>query len=434
VRADNYAVLVAGSNTYGNYRHQADVCHAYKMLRRYGIPETNILTFIFDDIALDPMNPFPGRLFNHPTNNMTKGIDVYQGCGGSIEANVFRGADVIPDVFMAVITGNKTGVPKGKSVLQSTSRDDVFINFVDHGGPGTIYFPGFIPFQATTLNAGLKTMVAKKMFNKLVFYLEACEAGSIFEKQLDPSIEIYAVTASNADESSWGTYCPGEEALNGGAMVDGVDLESCLGDLFSVNWMEDADLRGVRETLEAQFLTVQNRTDMSHVMQYGDVSYTGLPTGTFIASMSQHLRHAQIAQAEQELTRKNSVPSRDIPLHILYTKYKKTAAGASKRFAMKRLAEETAMRVRVDEVFETFAELAVKSASESFEKAEELFMMPSTPIIHDTCMNQVEDVWRGSCGGWNEYSTQYGAVIINACRMYNNGPVLAEHMITACAE
>ena len=28
--ADNHwVVLVAGSNGYGNYRHQADVCHAY---------------------------------------------------------------------------------------------------------------------------------------------------------------------------------------------------------------------------------------------------------------------------------------------------------------------------------------------------------------------------------------------------------------------
>lgn len=44
VRADNYAVIVAGSNTYGNYRHQADVCHAYKLLRKYGVPEANIIT------------------------------------------------------------------------------------------------------------------------------------------------------------------------------------------------------------------------------------------------------------------------------------------------------------------------------------------------------------------------------------------------------
>lgn len=93
---------------------------------------------MFDDVAFDPSNPFPGRLYNRPTNNHTRGVDVYIGCGGSIEANIYRGADVMPDVFMAVITGNVSGVPDGKSVLQSTQKDDVFINFVDHGSPGTV--------------------------------------------------------------------------------------------------------------------------------------------------------------------------------------------------------------------------------------------------------------------------------------------------------
>ena len=31
--ADHYAVLVAGSHTYGNYRHHADVAHAYQARR-----------------------------------------------------------------------------------------------------------------------------------------------------------------------------------------------------------------------------------------------------------------------------------------------------------------------------------------------------------------------------------------------------------------
>jgi glycosylphosphatidylinositol transamidase (GPIT) subunit GPI8 len=31
VSADQWAVLVAGSHTYDNYRHQADVLHAYQV-------------------------------------------------------------------------------------------------------------------------------------------------------------------------------------------------------------------------------------------------------------------------------------------------------------------------------------------------------------------------------------------------------------------
>ena len=49
--AANYAVLVAGSSGYSNYRHQADVCHAYQILHKNGIPDSNIVVMMYDDIA-----------------------------------------------------------------------------------------------------------------------------------------------------------------------------------------------------------------------------------------------------------------------------------------------------------------------------------------------------------------------------------------------
>jgi legumain len=59
-KADHWAVLVAGSNGYWNYRHQADICHAYQILKKSGIPEEQIIVMAYDDVANDPENPFPG--------------------------------------------------------------------------------------------------------------------------------------------------------------------------------------------------------------------------------------------------------------------------------------------------------------------------------------------------------------------------------------
>jgi legumain len=47
----NWAVLVAGSNGWYNYRHQADVCHAYQILHKNGIPDSNIVVMMYDDLA-----------------------------------------------------------------------------------------------------------------------------------------------------------------------------------------------------------------------------------------------------------------------------------------------------------------------------------------------------------------------------------------------
>lgn len=67
-----------------------------------------------------------------------------------------------------------------------------------------------------------------------VFYLESCESGSMFEGLLPTNISIYATTASNATESSWGTYCPDMDP------PPPPEYDTCLGDLYSVSWMEDS--------------------------------------------------------------------------------------------------------------------------------------------------------------------------------------------------
>ena len=74
ISCDQYAVLVAGSNTYSNYRHQSDIFHHYHILVNRGVKPKNIVVMAYDDIANNQRNPFPGQIFNIPD-----GSDVYAG-------------------------------------------------------------------------------------------------------------------------------------------------------------------------------------------------------------------------------------------------------------------------------------------------------------------------------------------------------------------
>merc|ERR1712176_1202550 len=189
----------------------------------------------YDDIANNRQNPFPGQLFNKPTASGEPGVDVYAGC--NID---YKGRDVTPQNFMNVLTGTASG-----KKLESTSEDNVFVFFSDHGAPGLIAFPNEV-LHKSDLQSTFQTMADKKMFKKLVFYLEACESGSMFQGMNIPN--VYALSASNPTESSWGSYCGSE------ARVNGKSINSCLGDLFSVNWMEDADaVVTTTESLDANF-------------------------------------------------------------------------------------------------------------------------------------------------------------------------------------
>lgn len=77
-------------------------------------------------------------------------------------------------------------------------------------------------------------MESHKMFDEMVFYVEACESGSMFPS-LRPDQKVFAVTASDAHQSSYATYCSPNDT------VGEVEIGNCLGDLFSVAWMENTE-------------------------------------------------------------------------------------------------------------------------------------------------------------------------------------------------
>ena len=165
-------------------------------MKDHGIPEENIILFAYDDIANSRSNPIPGKVFNKPN-----GEDVYAGV--KID---YSGADVTPENFIKVITGDKEGMAQigsGK-VLESTDKDNVFIFFSDHGSDNLIAFPTSYLY-ADKLNEAIKTMHSKNLYNRLVFYIEACHAGSMFDPELPSDINVFATTAANPNESSYAT-------------------------------------------------------------------------------------------------------------------------------------------------------------------------------------------------------------------------------------
>jgi hypothetical protein len=151
-----------------------------------------------DDVAYSPSNElFPGKLFNKPTPAGTAGEDVYRGCDIT-----YRGPMVTAQLFLDVLIGNSTD-PTRTKVLQSGPNDLVFVNFIDHGGGKIVEFPNGPYLHASDLTAALATMRDRKMYDKLVFYMEACNGGSMFEGLLNSTENVFATTAASPTQPSW---------------------------------------------------------------------------------------------------------------------------------------------------------------------------------------------------------------------------------------
>ncbi|XP_059657102.1 vacuolar-processing enzyme-like [Cornus florida] len=418
-----WAVLIAGSNGYWNYRHQADICHAYQLLKKGGLKDENIIVFMYDDIAFDEENPRPGVIINSP-----HGDDVYEGVPKD-----YTGEDVTVNNFFAAILGNKTALTGGSGkVVDSGPNDHIFIYYSDHGGPGVLGMPTFPYIYADDLIDVLKKKHASGTYKSLVFYLEACESGSIFEGLLPEGLNIYATTASNAEESSWGTYCPGEYPS------PPPEYETCLGDLYSVAWMEDSDIHNLRtETLRQQYELVKLRTSNdnsaygSHVMQYGDVE---LSKENLFLYMGTNPANDNFTFVDANSLRPTSkaVNQRDADLLHFWDKFRKAPEGSPRKLeAQKQFAEALSHRMHVDNSIKMIGKLlfGIHEGPEVLKTVRPV----GQPLVDDwECLKTLVRTFETHCGSLSQYGMKHMRSIANICNAGIGKEQMAEASAQAC--
>jgi len=381
-----WALLVAGSNYWYNYRHQADVCHAYQVLHAHGIPDENIVVMMYDDIANNAQNPTKGVVINHPN-----GKDVYKGVPKD-----YVGNDVTVQNFLNILTGNAAamkGIGSGK-VIASGPNDHVFVNFVDHGATGILAFPEG-ELTVKQLNDALNQMFKQKRYAKLVLYIEACEAGSMFRNVLSAKINAFATTASDYDESSYACYYDDKR-------------QTYLGDWYSVNWMEDSDKQNIeKETLQAQFKIVKNITTTSHVQEYGDLTISNLVVGEFQGETQTP------PKTVPNVPYNRGAPSWEVPLDILYRQ----------QAAAKTDQEKEVIKAQIDEMIEkrghleTIVKKIVTRVSVSRDHEQRLTLARPQQLTNLDCHHQLVKAFSRHCFdfGKNTYALKYAYILGNIC-------------------
>ncbi|CAL9237727.1 unnamed protein product [Arabidopsis halleri] len=416
-----WAVLVAGSSGYGNYRHQADVCHAYQILRKGGLKEENIVVLMYDDIANHPLNPRPGTIINHPD-----GDDVYAGVPKD-----YTGSNVTAVNFYAVLLGDQKAVKGGSGkVIASKPNDHIFVYYADHGGPGVLGMPNTPHIYATDFIETLKKKHASGTYKEMVIYIEACESGSIFEGIMPKDLNIYVTTASNAQESSYGTYCPGMNPSPPSEYI------TCLGDLYSVAWMEDSETHNLKkETIKQQYQTVKMRTSNyntysggSHVMEYGNNSikseklylYQGFDPATVNLPLNELPIKSQVGVVNQ----------RDADLLFLWHMYRTSEDGSRKKDdTLKELTETTRHRKHLDASVELIGTILFGPTMNVLNSVRE----PGLPLVDDwQCLKSMVRVFETHCGSLTQYGMKHMRAFANVC---NNGvpkELLEEASAAAC--
>ncbi|KAF6215966.1 hypothetical protein GE061_000303 [Apolygus lucorum] len=398
---DSWALLVAGSKGYINYRHQADVCHSYHVMIAEGIPAERIIVMMYDDIADNAKNPFPGTIINRPG-----GPNVYAGV--KID---YRGTDVTPTNFLSVLKGDKEamqGIGSGR-VIESDRDTNIFVFFSDHGGHWLLRFPTD-NLYAFSLRNTLNEMYESNRYNKIIMYIEACFAGSLFDGILPENTRVFAMTAAARDESSWPLFWDYSYGTH-------------LADMFSFYWLDrmDRTSNGTFDQFFHQFQGLRSQVSKSHVEIYGDFSIG------FNAMTPNHE-----APTTPSLQDQNLYSVVDVPVF-----HHERMIDAARDLRSKQAAQqEYDLLVQGRKVFDELMEEIAKVATEGTGHTSSEVLVPVPPATPEIfpCYESLIDTFARHCFAHeHHYIVKYLRVFANICIMKLDAAKLEAMMPSLCA-
>ncbi|KAF9225768.1 hypothetical protein BS17DRAFT_729873 [Gyrodon lividus] len=190
---NNWAVLVCASRYWFNYRHMANALGMYRTVKRLGIPDSNIILMLADDVACNTRNKFPGSVYAKAGRH----LDLY---GENIEVD-YRGYEVTVENFIRLLTGRvDPSVPRSKRLL-TDDRSNIFVYMTGHGGNEFLKFQDNEEISAFDIADAFEQMWQKKRYNEIFFMIDTCQANTMYSQFYSPN--ILATGSSEIEENSY---------------------------------------------------------------------------------------------------------------------------------------------------------------------------------------------------------------------------------------
>jgi hypothetical protein len=249
-KTGTWALLVAASFGWDNYRHQADMLAQYQRLRANGVPADHIIVVMADDLARNKRNGRPGTVINAPG-----GPNLYR----DVRAD-YSPTRITADQLLAVLGGQRsTTTPK---VIDSGPTDNVYVYLAGHGNQSGLYLglgetvpspsQRYSVLTPAALRATVDTMAAERRYRRILVAVEACEGG-VLGVPLDAPGALLLSAASPVEDSLSTNYDP--------------SLDAWLADQFSYEYWSTS--RDPTASVAAVFQRVYLDVDGSHPSAYG---------------------------------------------------------------------------------------------------------------------------------------------------------------------
>lgn len=182
---ENWAVVIGTSDTWANYRHQADALAMYQILKRHGYDDEHIVLIIADNLAFDNHNIYPGVVRVRPN-----GENVYDGAVVDYKLEEVNVADL-----KSIMSGQ--GNERLQHVIAPEKDDNVVVFWCGHGAKNSLMWGSNDIVHGYQIADIVKSVKHRKM----LWVMDACYSGTIGEACTGiPGVLV--ITSANAYEPS----------------------------------------------------------------------------------------------------------------------------------------------------------------------------------------------------------------------------------------
>jgi len=194
--------------------------------------------------------------------------------------------------------------------------------------------------------------------------------------------------------------------------VNGQSIGSCLGDLFSVSWMEDVEANDItQETLGDQFETILSKVIKSHPMQWGDTSFTSDDVSDFIGSAGTQ----QHSAADSNDALDTMFRTRHVDLGSLYTSYQNQPTGELRLGVGHQMHAELTQQLNAEVVYRNLVTIAYPDSTEQQELCFRAKYKPDNMDCekkgHQTIRQQCAELFDANSG----FALQFHQQVVNVC-------------------
>jgi phosphatidylinositol glycan class K len=214
--SDNWAVIVSTSKYFFNYRHNADALSLYRTIKSLGIPDSNIILMLPEDVACTAKNVVPGTVYNSANafSSRQKGLYNHPDYDKNHDPNNlydensmeidYKGDDVTVENFLRVLTNRHHPTTTRNKRLATNANSNLFIYLSGHGGDQFLKFRDTEVLTSQDLAFAMQQLHAQQRFREAFLIVETCQAATMVELITTPNVITSASSVRGQNSYSHG--------------------------------------------------------------------------------------------------------------------------------------------------------------------------------------------------------------------------------------